>query len=72
MSTDTAAARQLMAEDIMGKVIEVLDAAKATTDPAEQLQALGKALQQIGACLSGLSLDEARRVIWAVRALVIH
>lgn len=53
--------------DVLAKVREVIDS--NTIDPATELQAMGRALSEIGKALDGLSLQEARSVIEAVMAL---
>lgn len=53
--------------ELLDKLSEIVNA--STNDPAEDLIAIGQALQKIGEALRGQSLPDARAIITAVRAV---
>lgn len=68
MATTDIASR-IMQEEILDRIDMILVSAAPSTDPCKHIQEVGEAIRKIGECLSGMSLQDARRVLRAVQAL---
>ena len=63
-------AKAVLQDEVLSQIIAVLDGAEPDVDPAKQIQAVGRALTEIGTVLEGRSLDECRRIIRASKIIL--